>query len=73
MVGPMTHVYEDYATVSGLTVPTLYTTYDPTGNVMGNHTVSDYSFTKKFDESRLQMPKGAVIDESSAERKSQSG
>jgi hypothetical protein len=70
-IGPLYHVYEDYVTVGGLVMPSKYRTYDPTGNVYGHHTVSNYAFDKPFDESKMKMPDGAKIDTSSNKRKAQ--
>ena len=67
-LGPMIKVFETYDTVDGLKIPTTYKTYTPDGTIYGDHTVEDISFTKVFDEARMKMPGGAVIDTSSHER-----
>jgi len=71
-LGPLTKVFDDHVDVAGLTVPTTYKTYAPNGMVYGEHTVENISFTRKFDPAIVEMPAGAVIDESSNERKKKS-
>jgi hypothetical protein len=66
--GPLVKVFESYATVAGLKVPAKFNTYSMEGDVYGEHIVEDISFSKKFDEARMSMPDGAVIDSSSNKR-----
>lgn len=70
-LGPITHIYDELQTVEGLTVPAKYHTIGPAGRVMGEHWVTRVSFSKEFDESRMQMPHNAEIDQSSVHRKAQ--
>ena len=69
-LGPIYHVFDDFTTVDGLTLPSRYHTHGPDGKVIyGEHTVLDISFEKPFDESRLEMPEGAVIDTSDPKKR----
>lgn len=63
-IGPIIHSYSEFTTVDGLVVPVAYSTFTPTGQLYGEHTVENWSFSKAFDETRLEMPEGAVIDTS---------
>jgi hypothetical protein len=54
-------VYEDYSTVNGLVVPVRYTIYEG-DHVMAHCTLRDWSFSAPFDETRMTMPGGAVVD-----------
>ncbi len=56
-------VYDTSATVDGLVVPTAFTIYED-GEVYATCQIRNWSFQKPFDESRLEMPAEAVIDES---------
>lgn len=54
-------VIDEYAEVDGLLVPSLYQSYDATGqNLFGMHMVTNLSFSQKLDRSRLKRPSGAV-------------
>ena len=44
-------------------------TYMADGNVMGIHEVTEWSYDRKFDESRMAMPADAVVDESDPKRR----
>ncbi len=57
-------VFDEYDTVGGLVVPTHYTIYELDGAVYATCPVSEWSFSRPFDESRMEMPPGAVLDES---------
>jgi hypothetical protein len=59
-------VYEESATVDGLTVPTRFTIYDKGDekSVYASCTISNWSFSRPFDPARVEMPEGAVVDES---------
>lgn len=57
-------VYDTYETVDHLVVPTHFTIYGKDHSVYAACTVSDWSFKKPFDASRLEMPVGAVVDHS---------
>src|SRR5262249_14391324 len=56
-------VYEEMATVNGLVVPTRYTIYDQ-GAVYAKCSVRNWAFDKTFDEGRMTMAAGAVLDTS---------
>ncbi|MCP4201905.1 MAG: hypothetical protein GY769_08225 [bacterium] len=56
-------VYDDWATVDGLIVPTRFTIYED-GNVYATCQIRNWSFQEPFDEARLKMPAEAVIDNS---------
>ena len=60
-MGPLFKVYASYADVDGLKLTSRYDTYRQ-GQVYGIHTVENYSLRRPFDESRLRMPDGAVVD-----------
>ncbi len=57
-------VFDEHTTVDGLVVPTHYTIYELDGSIYASCAVSDWSFNQPFDESRMKMPAGAVLDES---------
>ena len=55
-------VYDEYAEVDGLVVPTHYTIYETDQTIYGTCVFSDWSFSDPWDESWMKMPEGAVID-----------
>lgn len=57
-------VFDELVQVEGLHMPSHYTIYDLDHNVYATCAVRDWSLQKPFDESRMQMPEGAVIDTS---------
>lgn len=57
-------IYDEYATVDGLVVPTHYSIYQTDGTVYSTCAVRDWSFDQPFDEGRMVMGEGAVLDES---------
>jgi hypothetical protein len=58
-------LYEEHATVSGLVVPTRYEFFRRDGHVpLFTVRLRDWSFSKPFDASRLEMPAGGIVDES---------
>lgn len=57
-------VFDEMTTMDGLTVPTHYTIHEPDRAVYASCDVRDWSFSEPFDESRMVMPEGAVIDDS---------
>lgn len=61
------NVWEETASVNGLTVPAKYTVYWKSDNSIAvkDGTVSNWSFNKTFDESRMIMPPDGEPDESS--------
>ncbi len=59
-------VYEEFATVDGLAVPTKASIYGKDRSPLASFPeVRDWSFNKPFDESRMVMPSDAVFDTSS--------
>ncbi len=64
-------VYEEFATVDGLTVPTKASIYGKDGSPLASFPeVRDWSFSQPFDESRMIIPPNAVLDTSSPTRTS---
>ena len=61
-------VYEEFATVDGLVVPTRYSIYEKNHSLYAACKIRDWSFNKPFDAARMTMPAGAVIDISSPTR-----
>jgi hypothetical protein len=58
-------LYEEHATVNGLVVPTRYDIFRKEGHVpFASVRLRDWSFSKPFDASRLEMPAGGVVDQS---------
>lgn len=60
---PHVLVYDGWTEVGGLTVPTAYTIYEE-GEVFAALEVREWSFDQPFDPECLEMPEGAVVDES---------
>jgi hypothetical protein len=62
---PNVVLYEEHATVNGLVVPTRYEFFRKDGHVpMASVRLRDWSFSRPFDPSRLEMPAGARVDPS---------
>lgn len=59
---PHVLVYDEYDTVDGLVVPTHYTIYETDGTVYASCAIRDWSFDRPFDEGRMVMGEGAVLD-----------
>lgn len=57
-------LFEAWATVDGLLVPTRYTIYEKDGAVYARCEVRDWSFRRPFEAARVAMPPGAVVDTS---------
>jgi hypothetical protein len=57
-------VYDEFETVDGLVVPTRFTIYLEDHTVYARCDVTDWSFSKPFDPSRLEMPAGGKVDSS---------
>jgi hypothetical protein len=57
-------VYDELETVNGLTVPTRCSIYELDQTLYASSEISDWSFSKPFDTSRMVMPEGAVVDTS---------
>jgi hypothetical protein len=68
LFGPITHVFERFASSEGLTIPVKWRTYNAKGEVYGRHLVLNYAINLPFDESRMKMPADAVIDTSKPTR-----
>lgn len=60
-MGPLFKYYESHTEVAGLTFPMRYDTYRQ-GQPYGIHTVENYAVDTPFDEARLVMPAGGVVD-----------
>ncbi len=56
-------VFDEMTTVDGLTMPAHFTIYEEE-NVYAACSIRDISFTRPFDESRMTMPDGGVVDTS---------
>ncbi|HXV13563.1 MAG TPA: hypothetical protein VEC56_05100 [Candidatus Krumholzibacteria bacterium] len=56
-------VYDQMTPVEGVTVPSHFTIYEG-DRVYAECSISGYSLAKAFDESRMTMPEGAVVDTS---------
>ena len=56
-------VYDSYTTVDGLKVATHYTIYQWDHSVYATCKIGGWSFQKAFKTTRMTMPEGAVIDE----------
>ena len=56
-------IYDSWETVDGLVVPTSFTIYEE-GNVYATCQIRNWSFQKPFDALQLEMPAGAVVDDS---------
>ena len=70
-MGPVFRHIDANTNVDGLMFPTqMHTTNMDQSRVYGQHILMNYSITKEFDESLLDMPEDGVIDQSSSERES---
>ncbi len=65
-LGPIVHVFEEYAVVDGLTLPSYYVSFgfNPRNRNTSNaiHVVFDIRMNEPFDEYRMQRPSDAVTD-----------
>ncbi len=61
-------VYDEFATADGLTVPIKASVYDEDRSPLASLEWRDWSFSKRFDESRMLVPSNAVLDTSSPTR-----
>ncbi len=57
-------VYDEWATVDGLVVPTHYTIYELDRSVYITCVARDWSFSEPWDDSWMEMPDGALLDDS---------
>ena len=57
-------VYHELTTVNRLLVPTRYTVFELDQTVYATCEVRNWSFSRTFDEARMVMPDGAVLDTS---------
>jgi hypothetical protein len=64
-VGPIIHVYDEWASVDGVLVPTRYHTVGTDGAIYGKHVVTGWSLRKPFSADRLVRPPAGVVDTSS--------
>ncbi len=68
--GPMFRTHQAFTEVEGLVYPALMQTgNEEQTQVYGNHAIYNYSLNKPFDESKMAIPDGAVVDSSSEVRK----
>ncbi|NIR65810.1 MAG: hypothetical protein GWN61_16390, partial [candidate division Zixibacteria bacterium] len=69
LIGPMLRIHDKLTEVDGLVVPTKMHTMAPDGSAtFGYHVLINYAFDQKFDETRMNPPSDAVVDNSSASR-----
>ncbi len=69
--GPVLRWIDDYTSVEGLQFPArMHTTNVAGTRTYGYHALINYSLSDPFDETRMRMPQGAVVDSSRAERAS---
>ena len=61
-------VYDEFATVDGLTVLIKASVYGKDHSPLASFEWRDWTFSKRFDESRMLMPSNAVLDTSSPTR-----
>lgn len=61
-------VYETFATVDGLVVPTRYSIFEKDHKLYAVCEIRDWSFQKPFDASRMIVSPNAVVDPSNAKR-----
>ncbi|MGH9464535.1 MAG: hypothetical protein ACRD0X_02745, partial [Thermoanaerobaculia bacterium] len=61
---PHVLVFEDWTMAGGLTVPAAFTIYQLDHTEYGACAIRDWSFSGPFDESRLALPEGGVVDTS---------
>jgi len=66
---PHVLLYDGFTQVNGLLVPAGFTIYLEDHTVYARCTVSDWSFSKPFDASGMEMPADAVLDTSAPTRK----
>lgn len=72
LFGPMFRINKSFTTVDGLIYPNIMETSNTDQTqVYGNHAIYNYSHTIPFDETRMNKPSNAVMDESSYLRKSE--
>jgi hypothetical protein len=60
-------VYDEHTSVGGLVVPSRYTIYEEGESgvfLYASCDIRDWSFSRPFDASRMEMPEDAVIDQS---------
>jgi hypothetical protein len=57
-------IYDEFDRADGLMVPSRFTIYEEDGSVYAKCDISGWSFSEPFDEARMAMPPGAVVDES---------
>jgi Family of unknown function (DUF6503) len=62
---PHVLIYETFATVDDLVVPTNYSIYEKNHKLLATCEIRKWSFKKPFDATRMKIPSAAVIDTSS--------
>ncbi|HXI11611.1 MAG TPA: hypothetical protein VNM92_03065 [Thermoanaerobaculia bacterium] len=67
-IGPFFRIYEEYRNIEGLTVATKALSVDAKGEGRGTNEYRDVSFRRPFDETRMKMPAGAIIDTPTREK-----
>jgi len=69
LMGPMLRLHDRFVEADGLLLPAeMHTTAADGSQTFGHHVLMNHSLREKFDESRMRMPPGAVVDASSDER-----
>lgn len=70
-VGPAIHVIDELNRYDGLLIPGAFRTF-MRGQEIGSHVIKSVDLNADFDEGRLEMPPGAVVDETSPRRRTSS-
>ena len=69
LFGPMFRIHDSFTNVGGLTYPNrMHTGNLDQTQTYGYHAIINYDLTADFDESKMKVPKNAVIDKSSDKR-----
>ena len=70
-LGPIVHVFEEYAVLDGLTLPSYYVSFgfNPRNRNTSNaiHVVFDVRIDEPFDEARMVRPSDAITDDQTME------
>ena len=69
-IGPMLHVFREFADVQGLTMPTHYSSFSPmqreTGTThcipMAEHWIREISLSTSFPEEKMDKPAAAIVE-----------
>jgi hypothetical protein len=65
---PHVLVYEEFAQIDGLVVPTRYSIFEKNHSVYATCEIRNWSFKKPFEKARMTKPAGAEVDTSSPAR-----